>query len=147
MMAARRGNPIPVWPLNSIVRHRLGKFGKFSNAMSLRLDFAGIFKTRFAIVFCWGPIIASLLLNPGRNGANLHLFSAWRVLLLCLCGCMLVFGAIVGLYPSRSFQFAYKDNWLKVEPHIPTFLFWLLMGCLDLYFTWLWISQFLVADV
>jgi hypothetical protein len=62
-------------------------------------------------------------------------FAAWQVMLLGLCGCLLVSGAIVGLYPVRSFQFAYKTDWLKVEPHLPTFLFWLLMGGLDLYFT------------
>jgi hypothetical protein len=61
------------------------------------------YKTWFAVAFFWIPLVASLLLNPGRNGSHLPSFGHLQLALLGICGVLMVtcFLANVG---QGSFQ-------------------------------------------
>lgn len=91
------------------------------------------FTGKAIFLFIWLPLIAVVLLSPGRNGSNLHAFGPFQLSLLLLCG--LLFAVLpLSYFAQKCWQAsissaAESTSWEKFK----TVIFALAMSALCFY--------------
>jgi hypothetical protein len=68
------------------------------------------YKRWFTVIFFAAPLAIAVILNPGRNGSNIHSFSAFALVVLAATGIAMVVYFLVNAIPTQGRRLVCTDN-------------------------------------